>query len=315
MHPAKSVIFFTTASGAGYGLLIWLALLAPFGMLPDGTLFVVLSFALAVGLVVAGLLSSTFHLGHPERAWRAMSQWRTSWLSREGLAAIVTFAPAFVWGLSALWSGFASPLSLVFGFLTAALSLVTVYCTGMIYACLKTIPAWHNDLTRLAYPLFALTTGAGLGLFILSLFGATNLSGFLIVAIMLFAAGAIVKLSYWASIDAAKPVSTAESATGLGNMGKVRLFEKPHTGTNYLMREMGFEIARKHATELRGICMTVGFVAPVLLFLVGLALPDRLPLLSFVAVVLAGVGIVLERWLFFAEAKHVVTLYYGQTAV
>ncbi|MEM1048040.1 MAG: DmsC/YnfH family molybdoenzyme membrane anchor subunit [Pseudomonadota bacterium] len=315
MHPAKSVIFFTTASGAGYGLLVWLALLAPFGLLPEGALFVVISFALAIGLVVAGLLSSTFHLGHPERAWRAMSQWRTSWLSREGLAAIFTFAPAFLWGISALWSGFGSPASLTFGFLTAALSLVTVYCTGMIYACLKTIPAWHNDLTRLAYPLFSLTTGAGLGLFILSSFGAADLSGFLILVIMLFAAGAVVKLSYWASIDAAAPVSTAESATGLGDMGAVRLLEKPHSGTNYLMREMGFEIARKHAVELRGFCMSLGFLAPVLLFLVGLGLPEDLPLVSFVAAVLAGVGIVLERWLFFAEAKHVVTLYYGQSAV
>ncbi|MGE0726177.1 MAG: DmsC/YnfH family molybdoenzyme membrane anchor subunit, partial [Alphaproteobacteria bacterium] len=94
MHPALSVIVFTTASGAGYGLLALLGLLAPFGLVPASTWFGLAATGLALVAVAGGLLSSTLHLGHPERAWRAMSQWRSSWLSREGLAAVVSFFPA-----------------------------------------------------------------------------------------------------------------------------------------------------------------------------------------------------------------------------
>jgi len=317
MHPAKSVIFFTTTSGAGYGLLIWLAVLAPFGGLPDGAWFTVAGFALAIGLVVAGLVSSTLHLGHPERAWRALSQWRTSWLSREGLAALVTFLPALVWGLAALAGGFAAPAAVVFGLITAAGALVTVYCTGMIYASLKAVPAWHNGLTRFAYPFLSIMTGAGLAIFLLSMFSAapSTLDTLVEAAIVLFLAGAFLKLAYWRRIDTAEPVSTAETATGLGAIGKVRLLEKPHSGTNYLLREMGFEIARKHAAKLRRLCLAFGFAAPAVLLLLALVTSGALPVLAFAAALCAAIGIALERWLFFAEAKHVMTLYYGQSAV
>ena len=99
MHPALSIIFFTTASGAGYGLLVLLGLGGAFGWLPAERGFGLVGMGLSLGLITAGLLSSTFHLGHPERAWRALSQWRSSWLSREGVMAIATYAPAGLLGL------------------------------------------------------------------------------------------------------------------------------------------------------------------------------------------------------------------------
>src|SRR5882762_5808075 len=101
MHPAFSVIFFTTASGAGYGLLALMSLLAALGRLPADRWFGLAGLGLGLVAVSVGLLSSTFHLGHPERAWRALSQWRTSWLSREGVASLATYIPAGVFGI--LW--------------------------------------------------------------------------------------------------------------------------------------------------------------------------------------------------------------------
>ncbi|MCK5623016.1 MAG: dimethyl sulfoxide reductase anchor subunit, partial [Alphaproteobacteria bacterium] len=99
MHPAFSVIFFTTASGAGYGLLVWLGVFGALGLLPPDRWFGVTAFGLAFGLVTAGLLSSTFHLGHPERAWRALTQWKTSWLSREGVVAVLTYIPTGLYAI------------------------------------------------------------------------------------------------------------------------------------------------------------------------------------------------------------------------
>ena len=104
MHPAFSVIFFTSASGAGYGLLTLLGLFATLDWLPLNAPFNLSVITLALVLITAGLLSSTAHLGHPERAWRALSQWRSSWLSREGVFAIITYIPASIflvgWGVS-----------------------------------------------------------------------------------------------------------------------------------------------------------------------------------------------------------------------
>ena len=122
MHPAYSVIIFTTASGAGYGLLVWLALsMLVTRMVPLDQMTALIGFGLAFALITAGLLSSTLHLGRPERAWRAMSQWRTSWLSREGVLALATYPVAGLLALTWLFSPASSGL-------LALLALATVVC-------------------------------------------------------------------------------------------------------------------------------------------------------------------------------------------
>src|SRR5215813_4142839 len=123
MHPAYSVIFFTSASGGGYGLLIWLGLLGATGQLPGDRWFGFAGFAWALLMVTAGRLSSTAHLGHPERAWRAFSQWRTSWLSREGVLSVATYVPA---GLLAILWIFFGRISSLLGLLTLIAALATV---------------------------------------------------------------------------------------------------------------------------------------------------------------------------------------------
>src|SRR3712207_1710917 len=142
MHPALSVIVFTTSSGMGYGLLTLLGLGGAFGLLPAAPGFGIAAFALALGLVTAGLLSSLKHLGRPERAWRALSQWRSSWLSREGVAAIVTFVPALLFGLALALGN--APLAAVMGILAAAGAVATTWATGMIYASLRTVRQWQH---------------------------------------------------------------------------------------------------------------------------------------------------------------------------
>lgn len=316
MHPAKSVIFFTTASGAGYGLMIWLAVLAAVGLLPQNTAFGLIAFGLAFALIVGGLLSSTLHLGRPERAWRAMSQWRTSWLSREGLAAILTFIPLGLFALTWIFELSAAAISAAIGLLGAAMSLFVLYCTAMIYASLRTIPAWHNGWTRAAYLVLGPMNGALILAALLALFGLQEAFGLMrTVAVVAIAAGFIVKAFYWRHIHGAAPVSTAGSATGLGHLGKVELTASPHDSDNYLLREMGFRIARKHADKLRAIAMVAGFAFPMLALSLVAVVPAGAAPLSLLALVACQVGLAAERWLFFAEAKHVVMLYYGEQAV
>lgn len=289
MHPAPSVIVFTTLSGLGFGLLFWLGL-----GFPDVAGWVAFAFyAIAFGLSVGGLLASTFHLGHPERAWKAFSQWRSSWLSREGVASV---AALMVMGLHAFLVIFFDVKIAPLGWLGAILCLATVYATSMIYAQMTTVPRWKTALT----PALLLS---------IALAGGALLAGQITAALILMPIAAVVQVIWWVRGDGAFTESrnTIGTATGLGSRGSVRAFEPPHTGTNYLMREFMFQIGRKHAVKLRVIALVLGFVLPTALILLPFA-----HALALVAVVLHLVGIAASRWLFFAEAEHVVGLYYGK---
>ncbi len=315
MHPAKSVILFTTASGAGYGLIAWLGLLAALGLVPADRGLGLAAFGLGFGLIVLGLLASTFHLGHPERAWRALSQWRSSWLSREGVAAVFTFLPAGGFALAWVLLGRNDGAFGWLGLFAGLSCLVTVACTAMIYASLKTIRAWHSVWTLPVYLLMAALSGGLLLQALLLLWRLPLGQGFagLIAVILLLTLGA--KLMYWRWLGEGRSASTAESATGLGELGQVRLLEAPHSESNYLMQEMGFRVARKHAEKLRRFVLLAGFAAPFVLILAGALIPgDSGIFAAILAVPLLAAGVAVERWLFFAEAKHVVTLYYGETS-
>ncbi len=314
MHPAYSVILFTTASGAGYGLLVWLAasaLLVRF--IPPGTMPALLAFGIAFTLITVGLLSSTLHLGRPERAWRAMSQWRTSWLSREGVLAIVTYPVAGLLALAWMFETVGPVLTGLLALVVIASAVATLWCTGMIYASLPTVRAWHMPLVAPLYIVLGLATGGVLH----------NLIGTLLVGKMpvqatalsftAIAAAYFMKSNYWETIDSAARTYTAESATGLGAYGKVRSLDPPHSRANFVMREMGYEVARKHALKLRQFVMLALFAIPAGCLLLSLLTGPGLSLfLALIAVASAAVGVVTERWLFFAEAEHVVVLYYGK---
>lgn len=315
MHPAYSVIFFTTASGAGYGALVWMAIFAATGTVTPTAWTGLAAFAVALGLVTAGLLSSTFHLGHPERAWKAFSQWRSSWLSREGVAAVLAYVPALLFALGWIVFETFEGAWLIAGIVTALAALVTVACTGMIYASLRAIPRWTDATVVPVYLVFALASGGALIFTVFAIIAPPAPEWAWAVAIMIAAAWAL-KFIYWQRIDAAAPVATAESATGLGRIGRVSLFEAPHTSDNYIMREMGFRIARKHAARLRIIALLLGAAVPVPAFLAaGLFSGVLTAALALAGVAALAAGILVERWLFFAEAKHAASLFYGTDTV
>ena len=312
MYPAFSVIFFTTASGAGYGLLVWLGVFGALGLLPADRWFGIAAFGLAFGLVTAGLLSSTFHLGHPERAWRALTQWKTSWLSREGVVAVLTYMPTGFYAIGWVFLERNDGVFAALGLAGAVLCLVTVWCTAMIYASLKSIQRWSNRLVPPVYLALGVATGSLLLALLARIFGYPS-TGIEAVALAATALAAGLKLAYWNMIGKSRSESTAASATGLGKPGLVRLLDAPHTETNYLMQEMGFRVARKHADRLRVIASITLFVIPLVLLAAVLAgAPVPAIFLLVLTVASASAGILVERWLFFAEAKHTVTLYYGE---
>ena len=308
MHPAYSIIVFSTLTGIGYGLAAVLGL----GLLPARPSVALPGYLLALALIVGGLSSSAAHLGHPERAWRAFSQWRTSWLSREGVLAVVTFIPV---GLAAVAAVFGIASTMI-GALAAAFCAATVISTSMIYASLKTVAAWHTPLTPAVFLAFAAAGG------LVAAAAIAAATGVGLPALYIAACGALViawsvKAAWWRRAAAARSPSTAATATGLGDIGGVRLLDRPHTNENYLTREMGYRVARKHAAKLRRIAVVLGAVAPFgfLLAAASVWATWLAPVLAVAALLSHMPGMLVERWLFFAEAKHTVTLYYGaQTA-
>ena len=288
MHPAPSVIAFTSLSGLGFGLLFWLG----FGLPAVNGWVAFVFFAIAYLLAVGGLLASTFHLGHPERAMKAFTQWKSSWLSREGCAAVVALIVMAIYGAGLV---FADSRIGVLGAVGSLFSLATLVTTAMIYTQLKTVPRWHSPLTPVLFLSIALAGGA-------------LLAGQVSLAPWLLAAAGVVQVAWWMNGDKALSASGTDiaTATGLGNIGKVRAFEPPHTGSNYLTREMVFVVGRKHAAKLRAIALVLMVILPI-----GLLLLPFGHFWAALAVISHLAGVFVSRWLFFAESEHVVGLYYG----
>jgi len=289
MHPSPSVIIFTALSGLGFGLLVFLGL-----KMPDVTgVLAFIFFVIGFGLAVGGLISSTFHLGRPERSLKAFKQWRSSWLSREAIAAVFTLSVMAVYAIGRIFFDYDIRILGVAG---AIMSIVTVFTTSMIYAQLKSIPRWNTKLT----PAYFLS---------LSLAGGALLAGQIKFCLLLLLISGIIQLLVWIKGDRALALSgtTIESGTGLGTIGRVRAFEPPHTGTNYLLKEFVHIVGRKHSAKLRMIALILMIGTPILLL--SLSFSYFLAALSVISHI---AGLFISRWLFFAEAEHVVGLYYGK---
>ncbi len=290
MHPAPSIIFFTVASGLGFGMLAFLG----FGVNDSSGFTAFVFYFIAFALAVGGLISSAFHLGNPQRALKAFTQWKTSWLSRE---ACLSLAALSVMGLYAIGVIFFHRSWQPLGYLGAILSLVTVFGTSMIYGQLKTVPRWSHWTTPVLFILYALTGGA-------------ILTGQLSIARVLLVILGIAQLGAWFIQDKLfkEAGSTIESATGLGSIGKVRMVEPPHSGKNYLLKEMVHQIGRKHAGTLRILGLACLVVIPWAIFM----LPFPGHVFAVVALLLHFAGALMTRWLFFAQAEHTVGLYYDK---
>lgn len=309
MHPALSVILFTVLSGAGYGLMTLAGLGGVLGIVPRDPATGGLALGAALLLTTLGLVASTLHLRHPERAWRAFSQWRSSWLSREAVAAVATVPPA-LW-LAGVWVS-RGEVSMVAALLTAAGAIATVLCTGMIYASLRPVPRWHHPLTVPVYLALAAATG-GVGLVAAARLGGGAGYALELMALLALLVAWTLKGTWWRLTDRPALGPTTADATGLVGRGPVRLLDPPHTGSSYLLDEMGYRIARKHAAKLRRIALVLGMGVPVLLIVLTTGWPPAwLGGGAAVLALVAGLaGTLIERWLFFAEARHTVVLYYG----
>lgn len=309
MNPSLAVIFLTLFSGSGFGLMAIVAFVNDFhidgGLSPLRT---VVAVVLALLLVTIGMISSTAHLANPKNAWRAFTRWRTSWLAREGVSAVLFYPVAITYlGWVFFMNRDQDSVALILGNASAVLALATIFCQGMIYACLRTIRQWHTPLVPANFYVLGLALGATvLASIRLMLAGPDRtLIG---IALSFLLASAVMKAIYYFWIG--RPSGTTlQTATGL-NRGKVRLLDQGHTFGTFLTREFSNGITPVAAVRFKVLVYVVGFIIPAGLLALGLYEP--LGVLAIFAPLSAFIGIGVERYLFFVEAQHVVNLYHGR---
>jgi sulfite dehydrogenase (quinone) subunit SoeC len=315
VKPALSVIFFTVSSGAGLGLMIWMLAAQLTGRIePSHQAFWVGALAAAV-LLTAGLVSSTGHLANPRNAWRAFSRFRTSWLSREGVLAVMVYPLA---ALHLLLSWQSSAFAVLTALLLIVLALAVIFSTAMIYACLKPVPRWRTWHTPARFTIYGLASGLllarAIGVVPMAAAGTASPGGWAGWVAVLIVAAVFVELMFMAKFSRYRlatinqAIAVPLTAPAGRVQGRVRLLDAGHTHGTFLTNEFGFELARDRAIALRVASLLLIAVVP--LGLLWLA-----PAAAWPAALSFLLGALLERWLFFAEAQHVVRLYHGQQAV
>lgn len=299
MHPAFSVLFFTVTSGFGYGFLFCLLLNQSMGWLSLERQTFLSCVAIATIVFTLGLLSSTQHLANPKNAWRSFVRFRTSWLSREAVLAIIGY-PIFTLAVAALYFDWPSGVISLTVAISLLLIVALVYCTAMIYASLKTIPQWHTAWVPVAFMLFAASSG------LVCLGQALEWQSPVLKfgVLLLLAVSLVVKLFYFRYVG--KPTRSSINTATSFSQAKVTLFDSGHSSKNFLQREFVYEVGPQTTTLARVVSLLLAFVVPAILIGVWLS-----PISAWVAIASMYIGLLLERWLFFVEAKHVVRHYYG----
>jgi DMSO reductase anchor subunit len=271
---------------------------------------------LALALLAAGLASSVLHLARPSNAWRSFARFRTSWLSREAVLAALLFPVAFAY-LAVMSFGAAGMRRTLLAILVCLLAWGVMVCTAMIYASLKPIRQWRTGWTPVAYLSLGHWSGALLMLALAIAYGGRP-DAWAWLAAVLGLVALIAKLGYWrhgATDHGGNSALTIEQAIGVPrgvgppgiSVAQARLFDAGHTQRTFLTDEFVFRIARQHAQAVRGAALALGFAIP----LVWLVSGPRDWVAALSVAVLAMIGLLAERWLFFADARHTVRLYHG----
>lgn len=312
MNPAFSVIFLTTLIGVGQGLFIALYaahLLALLGLVTpaDSHQFQTMGSLLSLAFLGLGLFASFFHLGHPERAWRAATMWRTSWLSREVIVLPFFMLAVCAYGAAHLLGSVTSATLL--GGIALILCVTLFICTGMIYGCIKFLQEWATPLTIVNYTLFGCASGFTLATAFSLPTAPALVPVFGVTAIVLTLMSLLTRLASLARNARLKPRSTLQTATGIRHPHIVQKAQGS-MGGSFNTRHYFHGKSRLFFRSVKWIFLVLVFPLPLLLL--GNGLLHASLLLLATAFVVQYAGLIAERWFFFAQANHPQNLYYQQ---
>lgn len=308
MNPALSVILLTTLIGAGQGLFVALyvaTLVAPGRVSPH---FAVVASAVSATLLVLGLVASFFHLGRPERAWRAAARWRTSWLSREVIVLPAFTAAVFAYGVAQARAP--APAMEWIGAAATLLCVTLFVCTGMIYACIRFLQEWATPLTVVNYTLLGCASGAMLATALAAYLEPALVPGYAAATALATLAGLATRTLSLVRNARLRPKSTVQTAIGIKHPS-IRQISPGFTGGSFNTREFFHHRTREFLRAIRWLFLVLAFPLPLALLWAGTAL--AFPFAIAAAFAIQYAGLLAERWFFFAQANHPQNLYYGLT--
>ncbi len=333
MNPAFSVIFLTTLIGAGQGLFLAIVLGQAYfsdmsvsaianggesGILNeeggdgDGS-FIILGCSFSMLLLALGLIASFFHLGHPERAWRAVSQWKTSWLSREVIilplvmGIVAMYGAIHMFGETHLAQFFTAEVVSVLGWIGFCLVIILYICTAMIYACIKFIQEWSSPLTVINYTVLGLASG-----FVLATALSFRLehSGFPLyfgLSLSLMLIGLITRSFSLYRNARLKPKSSIQTAIGIKHR-QITQRSQGFMGGSFNTRDFFHHCTEQFMISIKWVALFLVFILPSVLLFIGWF--KEVAIVFWLAFAVQYVGLLAERWLFFAQANHPQNLYY-----
>ena len=322
MHPAFSVIFLTTLLGVGQGLFLALVtaqLYIAVNLVPvdQSDQFYAIGTLVSLAFLGLGLVASMFHLGHPERAWRAVTQWRTSWLSREVIAlpAFMLFVALYGavhyfhldFAIIEVTETVTFSFTLALGLIGTFLCFTLFICTGMIYAAIKFLQEWATPLTVINFILLGSASGFSVAALYAALLAPNLINLFAGWAITLTAMGAITRIVSLLRNASLKPKSTPKSAIGVRH-SKIRQSAQGAMGGSYNTREYFHGRSINFVQATKWLFLIFAFVVPLVLLSVGMAI--KLATIFIAAAGLQYLGLIAERWFFFAQANHPQNIYY-----
>ncbi|SEA92328.1 DMSO reductase anchor subunit [Thiothrix caldifontis] len=325
MHPAFSVIFLTTLIGAGQGLFLALytgQVYNTFGVvgdaMPQQALYIAGTVIVTV-LMALGLFASFFHLGRPERAWRAATMWRTSWLAREVIVLPAFAGTAFIWG--ALHYLGIDPvifttgtvevkLTLLVGLVAGVLAFLLYVCTGMIYAAVKFIQEWATPLTIVNYTLLGLASGFSLAAALSAHYCSTLVDAYALWALVFTLVGFVSRMFALRRNGRLKRKSTACTAIGVRHP-KITQISQGAMGGSFNTREFFHHKSPQFLQTVKVFFLIAVFIVPVTLVVIGWS--NQFAVVLLAAALIQYVGLLAERWFFFAQANHPQNLYYQAT--
>ncbi len=303
MHPPLSMIFFTTLAGAAQGLLLALVGL----QFADAAVPVALNLvgaAIVLLMSAVGLAAATLHLGHPLRAWRSAAMWRTSWLSREVIVLPLFMAAVLAWGL-AQWGQTSGAVLTLLGLVAALLALLLYLCTGMIYGAVKAMREWAHPITPINYAVLGLASGLVLACALAAAFGSSAVATLVPLALAATVLGAATRgWALWRNLNLT-PKTTLQSAIGVRHP-RIEQKSQGAMGGSFNTREFFHQRTPAFVRQMRWTAVLLGFTLPVAALAAGLQSAWLLAALWLAQTV----GLLAERWSFFAEAQHPQNLYY-----
>ncbi|NOY67141.1 MAG: dimethyl sulfoxide reductase anchor subunit [Gammaproteobacteria bacterium] len=322
MHPAFSVIFLTTLIGAAQGLFLALFTAQSYAAVGFVSIktphqFYAYGSAIVLVLLAGGLIASFFHLGHPERAWRSAARWRTSWLSREVIVLPTFMLVVFIYAVMhyfnwdpmiiATQKPLQGQLSLYVGIIGALVSFALFICTAMIYACIKFLQEWHNPLTVINYLLLGTASGFTLATAYSSIMEPELVNLFGTWATIITITAFVTRSASLIRNSRIKYKSTLQTAIGVRH-SVIQQKSMGAMGGSFNTREYFHNAKAGFFKSMKWIFLILVFLVPVILLTFGVNQDNTEILIA--AFIFQYIGLIAERWFFFAQANHPQNLYY-----